>query len=269
MDLLSDIQDVVGVLGALLNDSSLRSESVENIDDRFYALLDEADCVAQLPERQELPWGTSSLSIVNFSANPSVSDGHTPPISLKVCIPMPDELLGGWLGRMRSLNCQPSQAEILRQMLESSRQVEPDISSDSDISKFGAIVLQVSSDDFLKFLTFDAFNRALIGPKHNKPGTKSSRHLAAYERHAIFKLPGGALRSCSQCVKEDLQSFGFSYWRRAHQLAGVLWCHEHDFLLAVRLDESEKIASSAVMKSQLSRQFAVGNRGTTAPRQFH
>jgi len=32
---------------------------------------------------------------------------------------------------------------------------------------------------------------------------------------------------CGSCVKEDLAFWGVSYWRRGHQLPGVLWCDKH------------------------------------------
>ncbi len=32
---------------------------------------------------------------------------------------------------------------------------------------------------------------------------------------------------CPQCVTEDLRCRGFSYWRRSHQIEGVVWCPKH------------------------------------------
>lgn len=32
---------------------------------------------------------------------------------------------------------------------------------------------------------------------------------------------------CLDCVKEDIASNSFSYWRRSHQLPGVFWCLKH------------------------------------------
>jgi len=32
---------------------------------------------------------------------------------------------------------------------------------------------------------------------------------------------------CPKCVAEDLAFWGASYWRRSHQLPGVLWCDKH------------------------------------------
>lgn len=41
------------------------------------------------------------------------------------------------------------------------------------------------------------------------------------------------LSLCSRCVDEDLDFWGFSYWRRSHQLHGVGWCQKHRCGLAL------------------------------------
>ncbi|WP_246071557.1 TniQ family protein [Inhella inkyongensis] len=42
---------------------------------------------------------------------------------------------------------------------------------------------------------------------------------------------------CPDCVWEDVDFHGRSYWRRAHQLPGVYWCGKHRAPLAVVKDE--------------------------------
>lgn len=42
---------------------------------------------------------------------------------------------------------------------------------------------------------------------------------------------------CADCVWEDVDFHGRSYWRRAHQLPGVYWCSKHRAPLAVVRDE--------------------------------
>ncbi|MEH2530798.1 hypothetical protein V1277_002826 [Bradyrhizobium sp. AZCC 1588] len=39
------------------------------------------------------------------------------------------------------------------------------------------------------------------------------------------------LRYCRSCVRRDLDTFGETYWRRQHQLSGVLLCSEHKEIL--------------------------------------
>lgn len=38
-------------------------------------------------------------------------------------------------------------------------------------------------------------------------------------------------RICDSCVKSDLQERGFSYWRRSHQISGIVLCPYHDEIL--------------------------------------
>ncbi|WP_075256808.1 TniQ family protein [Herbaspirillum camelliae] len=241
MDRLSDIQNVVAVLGELIRDSSIRTAPASDVDERFYARLAEANQEYEEVSRETPTWGAASLSIANFAANRVINESGNVPTSLKVCSPLLDELLNGWLGRMMILNCTDSQKAMLAQMLESARQVSPEIMPESDISKFAPIILQASREDFLRFLTFDAFNRALIAPSGNRPGKKSVKHLAAYERHAIFKLPSKYLRLCPGCVEDDLAKYSYSYWRRSHQISGCLWCDIHDEPLRIAQDKDATV----------------------------
>lgn len=34
------------------------------------------------------------------------------------------------------------------------------------------------------------------------------------------------------CVRDDIDTYGVSYWRRAHQMPGVFWCSDHQIPLA-------------------------------------
>lgn len=44
---------------------------------------------------------------------------------------------------------------------------------------------------------------------------------------AATNSPHPPRRSCRECIQQDMESFGFSYWRRSHQLPGVLVCQQH------------------------------------------
>src|SRR4030042_7010586 len=51
---------------------------------------------------------------------------------------------------------------------------------------------------------------------HSKRGINTSR----------VKVPQ-FLRYCPECVSEDFERWGETYWRRTHQLPGVLVCTDH------------------------------------------
>lgn len=48
-------------------------------------------------------------------------------------------------------------------------------------------------------------------------------------------------KSCPDCVREDRRKLNFAYWRRAHQLPGVLVCQEHGTHLHIfQMDENKR-----------------------------
>lgn len=58
------------------------------------------------------------------------------------------------------------------------------------------------------------------------------------DRHQVNKLRLETVRDrfrlgalCTQCADEDIAFWGFSYWRRSHQIADVGWCQKHMCLL--------------------------------------
>lgn len=54
----------------------------------------------------------------------------------------------------------------------------------------------------------------------------SSRAIA-FSRRFGMRIPKTGVCVCTSCIREDLASSGLSWYRRAHQLFGVDWCHRH------------------------------------------
>lgn len=57
---------------------------------------------------------------------------------------------------------------------------------------------------------------------------------------------------CEHCVREDLQFHGRSYWRRAHQIPGLIWCKKHHVPLRFCKDDKavHNAPSSLLAKSE-------------------
>ncbi|MBI1887777.1 MAG: TniQ family protein [Nitrosomonadales bacterium] len=51
---------------------------------------------------------------------------------------------------------------------------------------------------------------------------------------------------CAECVREDQEFHGQSYWRREHQIPGMLWCSKHATPLKYTEDESAFLLPPAV-----------------------
>ncbi|RJG05263.1 hypothetical protein D3870_03840 [Noviherbaspirillum cavernae] len=162
---------------------------------------------------------------------PSTPSKETTP-RLEICRPLPDEVIQGWRGRMRSVNCIGPKEKIEALIEAHARSLDTNIPADADFFQHVASILHMPREQLIHQHTLTPFFNALEGLKLNKPGTKSTRHREAVERHAPFKLGGKHPRYCWQCAQEDLSSMGFSYWRREHQLPGALWCMEHHSLLS-------------------------------------
>lgn len=61
---------------------------------------------------------------------------------------------------------------------------------------------------------------------------------------------GDVLNLCPECVAEDLAFWGFSYWRRSHQLPGCVLCAKHQVALhRVLLTESRVLPHRVVDQS--------------------
>lgn len=52
-------------------------------------------------------------------------------------------------------------------------------------------------------------------------------------------------RSCYQCVQADIDTFGFAYWRRDHQLPGCLVCQKHGTPLLSQQHDHDSIHNKA------------------------
>ena len=145
----------------------------------------------------------------------------------------PDEIIHGWHGRIRAINCLPEKANIAREIAKAASQQNAMLTPDADAVQHAASLLGVNREALLERHTLTPFFDAIEGLKPNKPGTKSSRHKSDYKRRAPFRLEGDHPRFCTQCAEVDVERLGFSYWRRIHQLPGMLWCQRHGVKLSL------------------------------------
>ncbi len=77
------------------------------------------------------------------------------------------------------------------------------------------------ANDMLKMRAMEAIKSDSGMGLHSKLGINTSR----------VKVPQ-FLRYCPECVSEDIERRGETYWRRTHQLPGVIVCADHNRLLA-------------------------------------
>ncbi len=132
---------------------------------------------------------------------------------------MHDELVSGFIGRFNNLNALNSSNQIIKLLCKEQRleSTEPPIYALSNL-------LSIDRDKFCA-------DHSMIGikrPMSSLVGTNAEKK----RYRSILKLYGLTLGrsyayACPMCIASDKKLFGFSYWRRLHQLRGINWCHEH------------------------------------------
>lgn len=79
--------------------------------------------------------------------------------------------------------------------------------------------------EIVQMHTFVPYVRAIADGVHNvgKPLSLDQHYL----RVSIFEAPVPHPRLCESCFREDVDFWGFAYFRREHQLPGVHFCLKH------------------------------------------
>lgn len=140
-------------------------------------------------------------------------------------IPFPEELDRSYLGRVKRLNGVGSETEVVKLMAswagvagKSRREVSP-----------LELLSKVAGTELSRFVwqqTTLPFRRAITSYQPDLAhGSNASRSMLWTSG---MRLARTAAFFCPVCVQEDQDFHGQSYWRRGHQLPGVLSCPKHD-----------------------------------------
>lgn len=137
---------------------------------------------------------------------------------------LPDELAHGYVGRIRAVNALPhfNSAIALAETIFLNGAQAP---SKARRAYATAKAAGVTLEQFCQQHTLMPFLRVTtnISPDlvHGAP-----EGITLLEKSA-FRLASKWRMACPNCIHEDILFWGFSYWRRRHQLPGVLWCDKH------------------------------------------
>lgn len=143
--------------------------------------------------------------------------------------PMPDEISGGHMGRLRWLNewsdrltaTQALHRELLAGGIES---------EDSTALFLLAAASNMRAADYARLHSMLPALRVASDFGAGIPHGSMQRTCSA-RTHGVW-LPRGLPLVCIDCIREDMDHWGFSWYRRSHQLVGVDWCDKHGCELA-------------------------------------
>jgi hypothetical protein len=143
--------------------------------------------------------------------------------------PMPDEISGGHMGRLRWRN-EWSDRLTATQALRRELMTDGIASEDSSALFLLAAASNMRATDYARLHSMMPALRVAsdfgAGILHGSmQGTRSAR------AHGVW-LPRGLPLVCIDCIREDIDHWGFSWYRRSHQLVGVDWCEKHGRELA-------------------------------------
>ncbi len=139
-------------------------------------------------------------------------------------LPLPDELDLGYQGfvmRLNGLDSPKSLDELARLWADcrgaSCREV-------SRLELLGRIA-GLSTRDFVMRHTTLPLRRGIISYFPDLPhGSEEGRDMLW---STGMRLARTGAYFCERCARDDVQIHGRSYWRRTHQIPGLLWCQKH------------------------------------------
>lgn len=142
---------------------------------------------------------------------------------------MPDEFFSGYFGRFSIINSYLSMTEARLSLRNKLRRIYPELTTVPAIWAI-AQIYEVDVDILIQQNTLMPLLSRI-----SKPATMSQINKTKAVINLIKRRGVGIIKDhpclCENCVIEDISYWGFSYWRRSHQLPGVDWCTKHNSTL--------------------------------------
>lgn len=142
--------------------------------------------------------------------------------------PLPDEHSKGYQGRVRRLNGDIPLV-TLRKHLVNSLNAREENSAKYNIVEALALASQVGLERFVRNHTLMPFLRIV----HSDSAASAHGTASSYRQltQAGLVVADHCAKFCLDCVNEDRLAIGFAYWRRSHQLPGIVFCSKHQSIL--------------------------------------
>lgn len=145
-------------------------------------------------------------------------------IHLQIPELMPDELIVGYLGRIGAVNGIRNESE-LRTVLRKSYKQQNGQDSDGSLIEHLAQLSGMNTYHLACHHTLIPLFRAVASHLNDHlHGDPSDFGLIAAHAPRLIRRD---LQLCPDCMREDIDYLGFTFWRRSHQLPGIDWCEKH------------------------------------------
>ena len=135
--------------------------------------------------------------------------------------PMPDEFCRGHIGRLRRLNFFNSSVDYLKSISLLYRETHGTARPLEAVASLNNIPIQ----GYLLLHTLLPITNLIIKEDGLDPEMTWSNYIVS--AHGLSKNHRGGY-FCDQCIREDIDFWGYSYWRRSHQILGVHCCEKHN-----------------------------------------
>nr|WP_297352928.1 TniQ family protein [uncultured Caldimonas sp.] len=144
---------------------------------------------------------------------------------------LPDELLGGYLQRIATLNALDDGAAVLKRLLQAPNRARGRTACPTPV-ELVATASQVSKALLIRGHSLFPLRRLVT--RGTAPVAYGAARSRALERRDLDRLLEPGSKRCPECAREDVLFWGFAYDRRSAQLPGVDWCAKH----GVRLEQA-------------------------------
>lgn len=139
---------------------------------------------------------------------------------------LPDEDARGYWGRVMRLNGVPGAPHTEATFTSATRnRLLTDHGIKPGMAEVLSAVAGIPMTNLVHAHTLVPFSGAILAVVNGDwcGNSHTSKELLRVATH-----PNARRRSlCRECVSEDLDFWGFSYWRRSQQLPGIVWCTKH------------------------------------------
>ncbi|MBK9347832.1 MAG: TniQ family protein [Burkholderiales bacterium] len=137
--------------------------------------------------------------------------------------PLPEEFSVGHLGRLHRLNGATREKKYLYRMVKVACMAQTGHAQPTPVHAVASLIGSEAVQYLQQHSLLPFFGYAGLSDKAGQP---SHWRNGQFQRFGFSAINPSAVL-CKDCISEDVNFWGFSYWRREHQLLGARWCTRH------------------------------------------